>query len=89
MKSISTKQDIWSLRVYPYYYKKLLLFFFTEYKNEHKEHKFWWQKNKKSEFYKNKKETSIDDIDVSKILVSKKEPYGTKNAFKILYWIQW
>ena len=36
----------------------------------------------KSEFYKNKKETKIDDIDVNKIFVSKKEPYGTKNSFK-------
>ena len=37
---------------------------------------------KKSEFYKNKKVTKIDDIDVNKILVSKEEPYGTKNSFK-------
>ena len=40
------------------------------------------KKIKKSEFYKNKKVNSIDDIDVNKILVSKKEPYGTKNSFK-------
>ena len=32
--------------------------------------------------YKNKKVTKIDDIDVNKILVSKEEPYGTKNSFK-------
>ena len=32
----------------------------------------------KSKFYKNKKITSIDDIDVNKILVSKKEPYDIK-----------
>ena len=38
---------------------------------------------KKSDFYnKNKKIFNIDDIDVNKILVSKKEPYGTKNALK-------
>ena len=37
---------------------------------------------KKTDFYKNKKINSIDDIDVNKILVSKKEPYGTKNSFK-------
>ena len=37
---------------------------------------------KKSEFYKNKKAFQIDDIDVNEILVSKKEPYGTKNALK-------
>ena len=36
----------------------------------------------KSDFYKNKKVTKIDDIDVNKILVSKEEPYGTKNPFK-------
>ena len=37
---------------------------------------------KKSEFYKHKKVFQIDDIDVNKILVFKKEPYGTKNALK-------
>ena len=36
------------------------------------------KKIKKSDFYKNKKINRIDDIDVNKILVSKKEPYGTK-----------
>ena len=33
-------------------------------------------------FTKTKKIASIDDIDVNKILVSKREPYGTKNSFK-------
>ena len=32
----------------------------------------------KSDFYKNKKVTKIDDIDVNKILVSKEKLYGTK-----------
>ena len=40
------------------------------------------KKIKKSKFYKNKKVFQIDDIDIIKILVSKKEPYGTKNALK-------
>ena len=40
------------------------------------------KKIKKSEFYKNKKVTSIDDVNVNEILVSKKEPYSTKNALK-------
>ena len=40
------------------------------------------KKIKKSDFCKNKKVTSIDDVDVKKILVSKKESYGTKNSFK-------
>ena len=40
---------------------------------------------KKSNFYTNKqtnKKIKIDDIDVNKILVSKEEPYSTKNSFK-------
>ena len=42
------------------------------------------KKIKKSGFYnnKNKKIFSIDDIDVNKILVSKKEQYGKYNSFK-------
>ena len=40
------------------------------------------KKIKKSCFYKSKKVVKIDDIDVNKILVSKHEPYGTKNSFK-------
>ena len=36
------------------------------------------KKIKKSDFYKNKKITKIDDIVVNKILVSRKELYGTK-----------
>ena len=42
------------------------------------------KKIKKSDFYKNKKINRIDEIDVNKILVSKKESYGTKNSFKYL-----
>ena len=61
---------------------KKFYFFFTKYKNEWKERKFWRQKNKKSDFYKNKKVTKIDDIDINKILLSKKERYGTKKSFK-------
>ena len=37
---------------------------------------------KKSGFYKNKKIFNIDDIDVNKILVSKKETYGKYNSLK-------
>ena len=40
------------------------------------------KKIKKSDLYKNKKITKIDDIDVNKVLVSKKESYGTKHSFK-------
>ena len=72
------------MRIYLNYYKKNLLFLFTEYKNEWKENKFWCQKKwKKVNFTKKKKKMfNIDDIDVNKILFSKKEPYGKKNAFK-------
>ena len=40
------------------------------------------KKIKKTNFYKSKKVTKIDDVDVNKILVSKEEPYGTKNSFR-------
>ena len=39
------------------------------------------KKNKKSDFYKNKKITKIDDIDANKILVSKKESELIINSF--------
>ena len=40
------------------------------------------KKVKKSTFYKNKAINNIEDIDVSNILVSKKESYSTKNSLK-------
>ena len=41
------------------------------------------KKIKKGDFYnKTKKIFNIDDIDVNKILVSKKEQYGKHNSFK-------
>ena len=40
------------------------------------------KKISKSNFYKNKKLFNIDDIDINKKLVSKKESYGTKNSSK-------
>ena len=39
-------------------------------------------KIKKSTFYKSKKLFHINDLDVNKILVSKKESYGAKNSLK-------
>ena len=39
---------------------------------------------KKSDFYKNKKLLKIEDIDINKIFVSKKESYGTKMLLNIL-----
>ena len=40
------------------------------------------KKIKTNDFNKNKQLIKIDDTDVNKILVSKKQPYGTKNSFK-------
>ena len=40
------------------------------------------KKINKNTFYKNKKLFNIHDLDVNKILVSKKESYGTKNSLK-------
>ena len=40
------------------------------------------KKTKRSSFYDNKKINNIEDIDVNNILVSKKEPYDTKNSHK-------
>ena len=39
-------------------------------------------KNINSDDKKNQKEWILNDIDINKILVSKKEPHGTKNALK-------
>ena len=42
------------------------------------------KKINKSSFHKNKKLFNLNDIDVNKILVSKKESFGTKNLSKYL-----
>ena len=45
------------------------------------------KKIKKSDFYKNKKIFNKDDIEVNKMLVSKKETYGKYNSLK--YFIEY
>ena len=45
------------------------------------------KKIEKRGFYKNKKPFHIDDIDVNKILVSKKEQYGKHNS--LIYFIRY
>ena len=40
------------------------------------------KKINKSNFYKNKKLIQIDNVDVNKILTSKRESYGKKKSFK-------
>ena len=62
--------------------KRILLFFLLYVRMSGKSLNFEDKKIKKSEFYKNKQVTKIDEINANKILVSKKEPYGTKNSFK-------
>ena len=48
------------------------------------------KKIKKSDFYKPKKVTNIDNINANKILVSTEELYGSCKMFIwILYWMQW
>ena len=43
------------------------------------------KKIKKSNFFRNIKLLKIDYIDVNKILVSKREPYGKKKLISVLY----
>ena len=40
------------------------------------------KKINKSNFYRNERLFNIDDIDIDKILVSKKEPYGKKDSLE-------
>ena len=64
---------------HPKYYKKLFYFFFSpSIRMSGKSINFDDKKINKSNFYKNKKLFKIEDIDINKILVSKKESYGTK-----------
>ena len=55
---------------------------FAKYKNEWKNIIFVDKKINKSNSYKNKKLSKIDDIHVNKILTSKKELYGKRSSFK-------
>ena len=64
-------------------YKEFFTFFFlTSIRRSGKSISFDDKKINKGSFYKNKKLFSLNDIDVNKILVSKKESYGTKNSLK-------
>ena len=74
----------YSLDTQKKFYRKILLFF-TKQKNKHVN--FESKKIKKSEVYKDKKVTNIDDIDANKILVSNEKSQGTKNLFK--YFIEY
>ena len=62
--------------------KNVYIFFLTSIRMSGKSINFDDKKINKSSFYKNKNLFSLNDIDVNKILVSKKESYGTKNSLK-------
>ena len=66
------------LHIPPTYYEKKLLLF-TKNKNEWKEHIL---KTKKIKNVMKTKVFKVDDIDVNKMLVSKKEPYGANKSIK-------
>ena len=69
-----------SLFRHPNYCEKILHFFFPSTKMSGKNINLEDKKIKKSDLYKSKKVLKVDDIDVNKILVSKKEPYGTNKS---------
>ena len=62
--------------------KKFLHFFQQNIRISGKSINFEDKKINKSTFYKKKKLFNMHDIYVNKILVSKKESYGTKNSLK-------
>ena len=71
------------MHVYPNYYKKNYFFSSQSIRMSGNSINFDDKKIKKSDFYnKNKKIFNINNIDVNKILVSKKEKYGKYNSFK-------
>ena len=72
-----------SLPVHPNCYKNFFLIFSSSIGMSGKNVTFG-DKTIKSDFYKNKKVIKIDNTDFNKILVSKEEPYGTKNSFNTL-----
>ena len=62
-------------------YKKNITYFSSSVRRSGKSINFGDKKIQKSNFYKSKKVTKIDDIDFKKTLVSKEEPYDTKNSY--------
>ena len=71
------------MHVYINYYKKFFTVFTLLYiRMSRKTINFDDKKIEKSDFYENKKIFNIDNIDVNKILVSKKEPYDINKVFK-------
>ena len=77
-----TVKHMITLNIPKLFYKNFYFFSLHRIRMSRKSINFDDTKTKKSEFYKNKKVTKIDKIDVNKILASKEEPYGTNNSFK-------
>ena len=67
---------------YVNYYEKTFKFFLPSIRMNGKNINFGDKNIQKSNFYKNKKLSKIDDIDVNEILISKKEEYYKKISFK-------
>ena len=75
------------MHVYPNYYKKFFYFFSLQsIRMSGNNINFGNKRIKKSDFYNNtnKKIFNINNIDVDKILVSKKEKYGKYNSLNTL-----
>ena len=66
----------------PNYYKKTFYIFFQPSIRMNGNSKKFEDKKMRTRIYKNKKLFNIHDLDISKILVSKKESYGKKNSLK-------
>ena len=69
------------------YYKNFFTFFSPRIRVSGKNISFNDKKINKSNFYKNKKPSKIDEINVDKIQVSKRESYGKKGSLK--YFIEY
>ena len=60
---------------------KKRIFFENIYKNEENNDKIWWYWNPKTKFHQHKRRISIKNVDIDKIVVSNKIPFG-KKGFK-------
>ena len=67
---------------HPKYYKNFFKVFWPSIRMSGKNINFGDKKITKVDFIKTKKNFKIYDIDANKILLSKKEPYGTNKSFK-------
>ena len=85
--NLDTSYNLWSLLAHLKFLYKIFSFFSQSIRMSRKNVNFGDNKILKSDFYKNKKVSRINDIDANKTLVSKEEPYRTKKSFK--YFIEY